>query len=545
MTIQNFFTTQIAGQSQASLHGTASGKAAEKTQSGIAFFDQFLLDAEKSLDLQLSALQTQQTSVEPKPALLSETTNFNIIEALANSEFTRSELSKIEDPTLQDVMGLNQQVNDEQLLQIKPPRTLDVSSVQESIAITAEPNFREALTNLQRILQKIETLVSKEGPALIGTNVTPQQITDLQKKVDNLLNGITEDGKTKSEEFAGIFAGLIQILPPQTKPDGTSQSAPTIVADAPIDMPEGREPTDDLAAKLNDLVVGGTEEDAIIPAILPQKQMQEISQQNNASDLSETASKVPTEKLPTPEGFKFSELTETADTVDGEIPSLVKTDTPQAANQNKPQGNVSPDLSTIKAALPALFSTDLSSGLFTSATPAAGGDYGLQYSSFTALSQGPTSSLLTAAPQAALPHPGTQMVAASLQRAGTAGENTTMTLQLDPPELGRVEIKMSFEKNSKIKAVLTAEKPETHSMLQRDAGLLERALQSAGLDTQDGLSFELAKEGYTFGQDDHKGDGFGKNTRADSDTGEDDIIQSTMSWDVDPETGHMHYNILA
>lgn len=544
MTIQNFFTTQITGQSQASLHGTAVGKIAEQAQSGLAFFDQFLLDAEKSLDLQLNALQTQQTTTETPPPLLSETTNFNILEALANSEFTMEELGKIKDPTLQDVLALNQQVTDEQLLQVKPPGSLDVSSVQESIAITSEPNFREALSNLQRILQKIETLVKNESPSLIGTNVTPQQITDLQKKVDNLLNGITEDGKTEAEEFAGIFAGLIQILPPQAK---APKPDTAIVAEASIEIPAGTEPTDDLASKLNDLVVGGTEEEAIVaPETSQVLQAPQAPEKNSAPVLTEAGLKITPEKLPTPEAFKFADLTESMDTAEGETTSVVKTDTnantQQAANQNKPQSSVAPDLSTIKAALPFLFSGDLSSGLYTSATP-AGGEYGLQYSSFTALSQGPASSLLASAPQAALPHPGTQMVAATLQRAGAAGESTTMTLQLDPPELGRVEIKMSFDKNSKIKAVLTAEKPETHTMLQRDSSVLERALQDAGLDTQDGLSFELAKEGYTFGQDEGKG-GHGKNTRAGA-TGEDDIIQTTMSWDVDPETGHMHYNILA
>ncbi|HRQ60590.1 MAG TPA: flagellar hook-length control protein FliK, partial [Alphaproteobacteria bacterium] len=125
-----------------------------------------------------------------------------------------------------------------------------------------------------------------------------------------------------------------------------------------------------------------------------------------------------------------------------------------------------------------------------------------------------------------------------------AGENRTMTLQLDPPELGRVEIKMSFEKNSKIKAVLTAEKPETHAMLQRDAGILERALQDAGLDSENGLSFELAKEGYTFGQDDHQGHGGGTKNRADADP-EEEIIQTTLQWAVDEQTGHMRYNIVA
>lgn len=139
------------------------------------------------------------------------------------------------------------------------------------------------------------------------------------------------------------------------------------------------------------------------------------------------------------------------------------------------------------------------------------------------------------------------MVAASLQKAGTAGETRTVTLHLDPPELGRVEIKMSFEKNSKIKAVLTVEKPETHAMLQRDSGVLERALHDAGLDSSEGgLSFELAKEGHSFGREDGQNNGqHGNNGNSGSDADDEMIVQTTVNWAVDNETGHMRYNIMA
>ena len=99
---------------------------------------------------------------------------------------------------------------------------------------------------------------------------------------------------------------------------------------------------------------------------------------------------------------------------------------------------------------------------------------------------------VTSHSHAAQANPASQTVAATIQKMAGYGTNRNITLHLDPPELGRVEVQMSFGKDKAVKTVLTIEKPETHLMLQRDAQTLERALQDAGLDTENGVSFELA-----------------------------------------------------
>lgn len=106
---------------------------------------------------------------------------------------------------------------------------------------------------------------------------------------------------------------------------------------------------------------------------------------------------------------------------------------------------------------------------------------------------------------------------------------------------------MRFNKENGMKALLTIEKPETLAMLQRDAHALERALQEAGLEIGgDSLSFDLAGEGYDFshnGQHDGQGS-YGKG----GDQGADEelvLLETTLDWYVDPETGHTHYSILA
>ncbi|MEN0653728.1 MULTISPECIES: flagellar hook-length control protein FliK [Hyphobacterium] len=70
-------------------------------------------------------------------------------------------------------------------------------------------------------------------------------------------------------------------------------------------------------------------------------------------------------------------------------------------------------------------------------------------------------------------------------------------IRMDPPELGRVEVKLHVNSNdNRVHAVLSAERPETLADLQRSARELERALAEAGLDLSDnGLQFELSQGG--------------------------------------------------
>jgi|GEM_PF-7046698 len=154
------------------------------------------------------------------------------------------------------------------------------------------------------------------------------------------------------------------------------------------------------------------------------------------------------------------------------------------------------------------------------------------------------SNFVTSAQPAGASHPAAQTVAAFLHKTASGGVNKAVTIRLDPPELGRVEIKMSFESHSKIKAVLKVENSETYLMMQRDHHILEKALREAGFDTKGALQFELAQDGHGFGQD-GRHDTFHQGQNGDAIPEEDvDITQSTMTWYENTETGHMHYNLL-
>jgi flagellar hook-length control protein FliK len=65
-------------------------------------------------------------------------------------------------------------------------------------------------------------------------------------------------------------------------------------------------------------------------------------------------------------------------------------------------------------------------------------------------------------------------------------------IRLDPPELGRVDVKLSVDATGKAQAHLSVEKPQTLDMLQRDSGSLQRSLKDSGVDlANNGLQFSL------------------------------------------------------
>ncbi len=92
--------------------------------------------------------------------------------------------------------------------------------------------------------------------------------------------------------------------------------------------------------------------------------------------------------------------------------------------------------------------------------------------------------------------PATNQVFVQLSKAVQNGQNK-ITVQLRPEELGRVEVKLDIAGDGKVKAMVMADKPETLDLLQKDSRVLERALQEAGLKTDNNsLSFNMhGKEG--------------------------------------------------
>ncbi|MBV6658776.1 MAG: flagellar hook-length control protein FliK [Devosiaceae bacterium] len=85
-------------------------------------------------------------------------------------------------------------------------------------------------------------------------------------------------------------------------------------------------------------------------------------------------------------------------------------------------------------------------------------------------------------------------LAVEITRQANQGR-TQFDIRLDPPELGGVTVRLQVDAGGKARAHMVVERAETLEMLTVDAKSLERALQQAGLETEDGgLSFELASD---------------------------------------------------
>jgi hypothetical protein len=82
-------------------------------------------------------------------------------------------------------------------------------------------------------------------------------------------------------------------------------------------------------------------------------------------------------------------------------------------------------------------------------------------------------------------------------------------IRLDPPELGRVDVRLSIDAAGKAVAHMTADQPQALDLLRKDAPALTQALRDAGLDvSQNGLNFSLR------GQDRQNGDSGGQSRRS-------------------------------
>jgi flagellar hook-length control protein FliK len=73
---------------------------------------------------------------------------------------------------------------------------------------------------------------------------------------------------------------------------------------------------------------------------------------------------------------------------------------------------------------------------------------------------------------------------------GLRNDSDRISVRLHPAALGKVEVKLEVTPDRAVTAIVTAERPETLDMLARDARILQRALEEAGLHTDsNSLSF--------------------------------------------------------
>lgn len=438
--------------------------------------------------------------------------DIDIAELIAENPKIREQIESWSlDPNmkLSEALALNQKALDDALAPVTDGiiTTANVEAgspglIQALLVDTKSSGFEHSSAlqaKLKAILAKIETLEAEpETGGLVLTNLTPEQITDLKSKIEALLNedvdaALTEEQKRKALD--GIYLGLIKLLAPNEQ----SQTA-------------------------------------TLQATIAKKQEEQNTQINDLARPAPKKPDAPAGSLPPVDAAPEEGYTPSAP--QNQFANTLKDFSNKKSGTEMPVNTpgVKPDLSALQG-----WPFTLSGSIFSPAMMPLD-EYGAPIPLPTVTSLGTLTNLVTQAHAASQPHPATQVVAATISKAAANGETKNITLQLEPPELGRVEVRMSFSKDKTVKAIVVAEKPETHLMLQRDGHLLERALFDSGLDASgSSLSFELANQGYDF--DGRGGDGNGGYAR--NEGAPEEIIESTMTWRVDPETGHMRYSILA
>lgn len=154
-------------------------------------------------------------------------------------------------------------------------------------------------------------------------------------------------------------------------------------------------------------------------------------------------------------------------------------------------------------------------------------------------------------------HPSIQMVAMMIEKATSGSEKASqeLSVQLDPPELGRLQIQLSYEKGEALKVHVLTEKEETLSLLQRDSHALKSALDHAGIKTDStSLSFDMASGDQSFNQmlgGFHDPNARGESSRFTLDGGPSGDTANTLTslethldFVPDMATGNVHYSLL-
>jgi flagellar hook-length control protein FliK len=114
-------------------------------------------------------------------------------------------------------------------------------------------------------------------------------------------------------------------------------------------------------------------------------------------------------------------------------------------------------------------------------------------SALSAVGNAAASSPAALAPPPSHADPGVPLAGLAVEIAARALEGKRrFEIRLDPPELGRIDVRLDVGRDGQVTSRLVVERAETLDLLRRDAPALERALHSAGLRTgESGLEFSL------------------------------------------------------
>ena len=466
--------------------------------------DQAVTDAPDSLsekDLKMSAFYAEEAalSISTTESEIDTHIDFANIAAL-NAEIQRLINEQSDETEAEDLVTLTDIQEHISVTDESKPKDIEgvLTLLATFLSDEEDGKLQTPDMTLISILEKIEDSIKSDEALSLTSGLRPEQLADLQEQIQKYLNEELSDHDAKALE--ALAAQWVSLVPPSKSSEKGSDNTTARTTPAETVMPIQENVIQPLQEKHHTQSRYDTRYDA-------------------RPDVRVDAAQSDTE------GADFKSALENAGVKQGELktPLTANNDNTQSAGQRFLQ----------------------LTGFNQITIPAQ--DLTVSQGSTTAQNiqlpmQSTLTNVITQSPSATQAHPATQLVSATIQKALKAGEDTNIKLRLDPPDLGRVEVKMSIDKDSAAKIVLTAEKPETYMLLKQDAEALERALNNAGLDTESGLEFELANEDHDFHRD-HQGQGHSQRSSRE-DALDEDLIETTMDWHVDPKTGHMHYNLL-
>jgi flagellar hook-length control protein FliK len=112
---------------------------------------------------------------------------------------------------------------------------------------------------------------------------------------------------------------------------------------------------------------------------------------------------------------------------------------------------------------------------------------------------------------------------------GLAAGNDSISIQLHPQDMGRVDIKLDFQ-DGQVTTTVTADHPDTLQALKADAANLQQSLQDAGLNADpNAMSFQLRDGGQQQQQQGQASQGGNGQTLQAADTGSDEPLVSVAA----------------
>lgn len=138
--------------------------------------------------------------------------------------------------------------------------------------------------------------------------------------------------------------------------------------------------------------------------------------------------------------------------------------------------------------------------------------------------------------------PISEQVHVAVQKAAKDGIEQ-ITVQLDPVDLGRVEVSIQTHRDGQTQISFLVDKPDTFDSLSRDARTLERSLQEAGIKADTGsMQFNLRQQPQPQLQSDAGGHGQ-QHGQQQAQANEDAApIRSTLAA-IDAATRHYIFNV--